>query len=66
MSTPDVAGFAQAKRAWLDALLAEGFTREEAIAILTVPYVNIEQNPTPEQTELVTKLNALLNKELSR
>lgn len=49
--------------AWLLALMTAGFTREEAMALLTKPEIVVQSGP--EFSELATKMNAIFNRDLS-
>lgn len=49
--------------AWLLALIEAGFTRAEAMSLLTKPDVVVQSGP--EFSELATKMSALVNRDLS-
>jgi uncharacterized protein YllA (UPF0747 family) len=59
--------YAADRKEWLVALVDQGFSREEAMAILTAPTVHVSNNTVmpPEMTEWVAKMNLLADDAIS-
>lgn len=55
---------AQVWRVHVQALEAEGFTRTEALQLLTRPIVKIEAALAPEMAELMQRMSRVLEQEL--
>lgn len=50
---------------WFTALLGAGFTRDEAIQVLAATISIQTQGQSPEVSEAMSKMSALINRELS-